>query len=377
MLEIRILGIEHSRENEALKNNLLEALSQFPKGEFLIQEVKDIDEIIQEDIQGIPALFIGEQLIFQKKVPSVDEITNAIRQYRRLTAPEWQINKILVPVDFSDASLNAFNFAQHVAKKFNASITLLHCYPPTNAEAILSIPPQKQPDSLYTHQIAVEKMEKFILDRQIESEYTSIGILKKLDIEVVSGYASDCIMAFSKAPDIDLVLMANTGANGILSQLFGSVSSTIAKNAGCPVLLIPKHVRYHHFKNILYASNYESADRHTIENLLLFSNHFYGKIHFVHIEKKVSKGINVADVVFDGTIKKVKSSPNIKLYTIQSPNICDGLNNYAETHDIDLIVMVTRHRNILESWLHRSKTKEMILKAERPLLVLHYDKRKE
>jgi hypothetical protein len=172
---------------------------------------------------------------------------------------------------------------------------------------------------------------------------------------------------------MDMVVMATTGSHGILGKFFGTVSSSVAKNAGCPVLLVPPNVRYKPFRNILYASNYESADTAAIENLILFSNQFEGNIHFVHIERRSIKGLNVADVVFDGTMGKLETQPNIIFDTIQSTSISHGLKLYAEENNIDLIVMVTRHRNIIDSWLHRSKTKQMIMEVERPLLVLHHD----
>lgn len=372
MLQIRIIGIEHSRENEALKRNLQEALAKFGKEEFLVLEVKDIDAIIQEDIQGIPALFINDNLIFQKSVPTVDEIVLALRKYYAKTKSTWKIDRILVPVDFSDASLNAFHYARQLAEKFDATIKLFHSIPPINADTLIAVPAEKQPEPEDMRQMAVEKMQTFLKTGTMKPD-NAISTLEKIKTELAPGFASDSILKKSKDLSTDLIIMATTGSHNMLQQFFGSVSSAVAKNAGCPVLLIPPNVRYHQFKNILYASNYESADRHTIENLLDFSRYFDGNIHFVHIEKKSSKGVNVADVVFDGTINSVSSRPNIIFDTIQSPTIPNGLNQYAESNEIDLIVMVTRHRNLLESWMHRSKTKQMIRYAERPLLVLHYD----
>jgi nucleotide-binding universal stress UspA family protein len=368
MLQLRIIGIEESRENEALKKNLQMAMAYF-KVEFLLQEVKEVDEIMQEDIQGIPALFINEELVFQKQVPSVEDIVRAIKLQLQKRDKKWLVKRILVPTDFSDASLNGFTFAQHLAKRFGAEVKLLHCFH-SGTDANYPFAKEEKKDFQI---IARERLRKFEEKGRLKSEENGIATLDKVETEAISGFATEEIVKASKEPDIDMVVMATTGSHGMLGKFFGTVSTAVAKNAGCPVLLVPPNVRYRPFENILYASNHESADTGAIENLMLFAGQFEGNLHFVHIERKSTRGVNVADVVFDGTMGKIESQPNIIFDTIQASSIAQGLNQYSEKNDVDLIVMVTRYRNIVDSWLHRSKTKQMIMDVERPLLVLHHD----
>ena len=48
---------------------------------------------------------------------------------------EFRIEKILVPLDFSPASLEALDYAVWLAKQFRAAIHLVHVYPPDEASA--------------------------------------------------------------------------------------------------------------------------------------------------------------------------------------------------------------------------------------------------
>jgi nucleotide-binding universal stress UspA family protein len=49
---------------------------------------------------------------------------------------EFKIEKILVPLDFSPASMEALDYAVSLAKQFHAAIHLVHVYPPDEASSV-------------------------------------------------------------------------------------------------------------------------------------------------------------------------------------------------------------------------------------------------
>ena len=49
---------------------------------------------------------------------------------------EFKIEKILVPLDFSPASMEALDYAVSLAKQFHAAIHLMHVYPPDEASSV-------------------------------------------------------------------------------------------------------------------------------------------------------------------------------------------------------------------------------------------------
>src|SRR6476660_342500 len=49
---------------------------------------------------------------------------------------EFKIEKILVPLDFSPASMEALDYAVWVAGQFRAAIHLVHIYPPDEASSV-------------------------------------------------------------------------------------------------------------------------------------------------------------------------------------------------------------------------------------------------
>lgn len=86
--QIKLLGIG-SAKDRALKANLLAALDVLEVDVELL-EVSNVNEILSYGISGIPALLLDDKIIFQKIVPSVEElctVLNELLQYRKASKP--------------------------------------------------------------------------------------------------------------------------------------------------------------------------------------------------------------------------------------------------------------------------------------------------
>ena len=67
------------------------------------------------------------------------------------------------------------------------------------------------------------------------------------------------------------------------------------------------------------------------------------------------------------------TSLGVKVVSISCEDIVEGITQYAEDNEADLIVMGTVHRNTLAKLFHRSATRRMVFRTKAPLLVLHFD----
>lgn len=86
--QIKLLGIG-SAKDRALKANLLAALDVL-EADVELLEVSNVNEILSYGISGIPALLLDDKIIFQKIVPSVEElctVLNELLQYRKASKP--------------------------------------------------------------------------------------------------------------------------------------------------------------------------------------------------------------------------------------------------------------------------------------------------
>lgn len=138
------------------------------------------------------------------------------------------IRRIIVPVDFYQYSNDLAEFAIGIANKLEADVTFVHV-----AEYILSYSDYSpEPDKRLDEAIGVyaaSKMETLVEN----SKKTSPGCKGV----VLRGVVSDGIVQYARENEIDLIIMATHGAQGIEKILMGSVADRVLKRSPCPVLI--------------------------------------------------------------------------------------------------------------------------------------------
>jgi nucleotide-binding universal stress UspA family protein len=149
-----------------------------------------------------------------------------------------RISKILVPLDGSDHSDRALDYALDLAEKYLAEIVLLSVAQPVVATGpIFLTQPMIPPESTAIYVKDIEAAhEKMLLEalKKAKENRPNLTISKKL----VNGRPSDEIVEFAKIENFDLIVMGSRGIGGIKEFFLGSVSDRVADQAHCPVLLV-------------------------------------------------------------------------------------------------------------------------------------------
>ncbi|MEZ4950231.1 MAG: thioredoxin family protein [Saprospiraceae bacterium] len=91
-----------------------------------IREVSEVNDLIRYGISSTPALVINNEVVFENTVPSVADLVHILQKFQPELIKGAKTNKILVPVDFSEVSTNAFHFAMDMASFFEADIKVVH-----------------------------------------------------------------------------------------------------------------------------------------------------------------------------------------------------------------------------------------------------------
>jgi universal stress protein A len=141
-----------------------------------------------------------------------------------------RIEKILVPVDFSEHSARALEMAIDLAKAFGAEIQLLHCY-------------QVQPLSISPYGIVLpegfDREVRQAAERRVD-EWRGKVMLEGIEVGVrlSSRFPSLEISETASEVGADLIVMGTRGLSGIKHVLLGSVAERTLRLAPCPVLTV-------------------------------------------------------------------------------------------------------------------------------------------
>jgi nucleotide-binding universal stress UspA family protein len=151
-------------------------------------------------------------------------------------ASEYEFQKILVPIDGSEHSLKALDYALEFASTYSADVHVLIVYALTaeTFRLIQRVTPKAFSES-YRRDVKEQK-EQILTDAMQHAQ--SLQPQLTITHSIVQGRPADQIVNVAKERDIDLIVMGSRGIGGIKGVLLGSVADRVADHATCPVMIV-------------------------------------------------------------------------------------------------------------------------------------------
>ncbi|HWP81868.1 MAG TPA: universal stress protein [Bacteroidota bacterium] len=142
-----------------------------------------------------------------------------------------ELNRILVPIDFSEHSKKALKYAIPFARQFTASIDLIYVVEPTIYPADFSFGQVGFPNV----EEELRKRGAMELDSLIKKEIA--GRVKARQV-IRTGKPFYEIIQYAREEKMDLIIIATHGHTGVEQILFGSTAEKVVRKAPCPVLVV-------------------------------------------------------------------------------------------------------------------------------------------
>jgi nucleotide-binding universal stress UspA family protein len=146
-------------------------------------------------------------------------------------------SKILVPIDGSDYSFKAAEFAIDIARRYESEITLISIVASkvrygASSGVFGAIPPS------YLNKYENEAKKWF---NRVLVKVKKDGLkVKKIKTDVITTPLSivSTILQYAQKDNADLIIIGTRGITGFKKMLVGSVASGVVTYAHCPVLVI-------------------------------------------------------------------------------------------------------------------------------------------
>lgn len=140
------------------------------------------------------------------------------------------IQRILVPTDFSLFSDLAIQTASFLRERFDAEILVLHVLTPLEADALTS-----QPGNPWEN--VVLRIQNDMV-QEVEKNSSSPLPWDRVTLEVTVGEPAEEIVRFAKESGVDLIVMGTHGRTGLASILLGSVTVGVIRRTCIPVMVV-------------------------------------------------------------------------------------------------------------------------------------------
>jgi len=276
------------------------------------------------------------------------------------------MKKILVPIDFSKTSLIAVESAFDIAKKDGADLIFLHVVEEATADSYrISGEWQKGnwEDKIFTFRL-LEKAKKQLEKLVTEPKYNAVKIVGELRL----GNPFHGINTIISEHKVDLIVMGPKGHTKLEEMLIGTNTEKVVRHAHCPVLTVHKKPSSSDFKNIVYATGM-SKDEEVFSRIVKRTQQLYNStIHLVRINTP-------ADFQRDREVKdymdKFAKKLQLKNYTVNVYNDLsaeEGIINFADSINGDLIAMATHGRTGLAHVMAGSVAENVVGHAGKPVL---------
>lgn len=271
---------------------------------------------------------------------------------------------IIVPTDFSPIATNAMNFAADMAININASITLLHVYqvPVSMTEVPVVL--------VSADELRKSSEEKLEILKQDLAHLSSGRI--KIYTEARLGDISDELEDVCKHVEPFAVIMGTKGATGIERILFGSTTLTAIRHLKWPVIVVPPGKEYGTgIKKIGFACDFDKVVESTpIQFIKNMVKEFGAELHVLNVdhENKNFKPETPDESLMLHTLLK---DLNPQYHFIDNEDIEDGINEFVETNNIDLLITIPKKHKLLEGLFKPSSTKQLVTRSHVPVMCVH------
>ena len=275
------------------------------------------------------------------------------------------MSRILVPVDFSPSSLKALAQVKNLMNKEIDSLLLLHVYG-------LPIPDPELPYELLSEfNSSLQEIADMRLEKLKSETQKSWGSEVQIETKSLPGHPVQVILEQAESYKADLLIMGMRGKNKALRQIFGTTSSRVIKMSSCPVIVVPEEAKIGRIRKIAYASNLEEEDIMALDKVIKLANGLGAEVHCVHVQQEGEQIDIYKKELLEKAYRHDLTASPIKVDVVKHEQVLDGLSSYIEETEIDLIVMLSHKKSLLNRILKGSYTWDLTFQSRIPVWVFH------
>jgi nucleotide-binding universal stress UspA family protein len=190
------------------------------------------------------------------------------------------LQKILIPVDFSNPSPGAAHYAKALAQKFNAKLILAHVLQPIYISGGGAEPAEAMAGQLYSQLADSLRARLAAFQAEHFAGYATEAVL-------LQGGPAEEIVRFAHDQKVSLIVLPTHGYGPFRRFILGSTTAKVLNDADCPVFTgvhlsdatLPKEVA---FANIICAVDFGAQSVKVIQTGAALANAYGGRLHLVH-----------------------------------------------------------------------------------------------
>lgn len=271
---------------------------------------------------------------------------------------------IIIPTDFSPAATNALHYGIEMAKAVDARILLFNAYqvPVSYSDVPILL-------------VSVDELRKSAEERlellKKEVEHLVSGKVKVYAQAEMGNVADELEKICNKVKPFAIV-MGSKGTTGLERVLFGSNTLAVLKHITAPVICVPPGKSFGEgIKKIGFACDFKNIVDTTPAGVIKdFVKKFTAELHVLNVdyhEKHFKPDTPEQSALLHTMLEEVKPVYDF----IENKDIEDGINEFAEKNNLDMIIAIPKKHKLLDGLFQHSSTRQLVFQSHVPVMCVH------
>jgi nucleotide-binding universal stress UspA family protein len=257
--------------------------------------------------------------------------------------------QVIVPLDFSETSLNAAHYAANMYKaRADVNIILYHYYSSGEDKATA---------------------DNYLISLKKEL----LALVPNVDTLAESGTSFiESLAAFAHVKGAYMIVMGLTGKTALAQRFSGTNTLKMAEKNICPVLIVPADARFTKMGNVLITSEMKYVEESpTLLAVKKVLADFKPSLHILNVDDSHYISLTKAFKEERDKMEELLSAFNPEFYFMRLYDFHEAVNMFTQDKDIDMIIIAPKNHSFFERLFKTLHTKKMIYQSKVPVLAVH------
>ncbi len=274
------------------------------------------------------------------------------------------MNKIIVPVDFSETAANAAKFAAYLSKGIREAELIVY-------NVFETIEAGSDGSPLQSDDTARKSIMEFAL-QSVKKELATITHAKISIVVEEDDHFVDSLERYVRHNGVQLIVMGITGATRLGQIFMGSNTLKLVRRRTVPVVIVPPDAQFKDAKNIMLISDFKDVERTIpvaqVKGLL---NLFKPTLHIVNVDAE-----HYIELTDEYKAERSKMDDMLKEFSpeysfIRLFDFMDTINQVTADKNIDMIITFPKEHSFLSNIFKTSHTKKLVYHSDVPIVAIH------
>jgi len=291
-----------------------------------------------------------------------------------------QLKSILCPIDFSDFSAAAYQYALSLAEYYKARIVALHVvelwkYPFADYAAH---------EADYARFCGALKEGGEVQLRRFVKEYSAGALQPELVIH--QGNAPNCILSVAQEQNTEMIVMGTHGRRGFDRLVLGSATDRVIRKATCPVLVVSSAAHKalatepdgrHRLRRIIYCTDFSNNSERARGYAISLTAEYGAELTLLHVTESASDPATAKVTIAERTreLDKLVTGAERKNLRVSSAvrfgKPYEEIVRHATETQASLIIMTARGGDAVDRAVFGSTTYRVIQLGPCAVLAIH------